>query len=511
MENDEPIALTGDFTNKDRKAQPDLRYLNMEYFEMSEDCKKMKQLGDIVREVQKGLKAGKVLKSILEYMVIHDGRSKFFSRMCQYVFKNAPSISCVGNRKQQRTFLGIFIEQYQPLILRCAKEGCYGWYTDCLDLRSENEDADNKFMKDLRLSAYILDHHKNSSICTWNGLYQKLSEKNRARFKTPDEFSSYFCDKYPEIHDDHIHMRRPPLMQWIEETPITSKNSNVYIEDGQILLLYDHEYLEENDFDIPDILHVPNVGFHLKSFHEHLNLPILLRKIIYIFLKRLGRLKRNLIFELLDELITDHSQPNLPQGTKTMLNEELLFAIVKYGQHNIFWTTNDSFELFIEGHSFGKGDGQVILDILRIKYAKGEDISNEELFDGLSNHIKKRVSSIEDLEAFMTKYQSIFGPFEPQKSDIVNDPAKDTEQAFKEELTWEKLNQDVIQWYEKSKNTSGDASSTEWLESLARQLMKLAENAAKVCAAKRDQDDFENLAPVEDSGFPDNDSTVIDL
>ena len=194
-----------------------------------------------------------------------------------------------------------------------------------------------------------------------------------------------------------------------------------------------------------------------------------------------------------------------------MLNEELLFAIVKYGQHNIFWTTNDSFELFIEGHSFGKGDGQVILDILRIKYAKGEDISNEELFDGLSNHIKKRVSSIEDLEAFMTKYQSIFGPFEPQKSDIVNDPAKDTEQAFKEELTWEKLNQDVIHWYEKSKNTSGDASSTEWLESLARQLMKLAENAAKVCAAKRDQDDFENLAPIEDSGFPDNDSTVIDL
>ena len=41
--------------------------------------------------------------------------------------------------------------------------------------------------------------------------------------------------------------------------------------------------------------------------------------------------------------------------------------------------------------------------------------------------------------------------------------------------------------------------------------MKLAENAAKVCAAKRDQDDFENLAPVEDSAFPDNDSTVIDL
>ena len=511
MENDEQIAVAGDFTSKDRKAQPDLFYLNMEYyFEVSEDYK-MKQLGDIVKEVQKGFKAGRVLKCILEYMVIADGRSKFFSRMCQYVFKNAPSISCVGNRKQQRIFLGIFIEQYQPLILRRGFESIYGGYNDCLNLCSENEDADNKFMKDLRLSAYILDHQKNSPICTWNWLYQKLSEKNRARFKTPDDFSSYFCDKYPELHNDHIHMCRPPLMQWIEETPITFKNSNVYIENGQILLLYDHEYLEENDLDNPDILHVPNVGFHLKSFNEDLNLPILLRKIIYNFLNCRRLLKRNQIFELLDELIADHSQPNLPQSTKSMLSEGLLFAIIKYGQHNIFWTTNDSFELFIEGHSFGKGDGQVILDILRIKYAKGEDISNEELFDGLSNHIKKRVSSIEDLEAFMTKYQSIFGPFEPQKSDIVNDAAKDTEEPFKEELTWEKLNQDVIQWYEKSKNTSGDASSTEWLESLARQLMKLAENAAKVYAAKRDQDDFENLAPVEDSGFPDNDSTVIDL
>ena len=194
--------------------------------------------------------------------------------------------------------------------------------------------------------------------------------------------------------------------------------------------------------------------------------------------------------------------------------QKLLFAIVKYGQHNIFWTTNDSFELFIEGHSFGKGDGQVILDILRIKYAKGEDISNEELFDGLSNHIKKRVPSNEDLEAFMTEYQSIFGPFEPQKSDIVNDATKDAETAFKEELTWEKLNQDVIQWLEKSENTSGDGSSTKWFESLARQLMKLGENAAKICASKRDQDDFENLAPVEDSEdsrFPDEESSVTDL
>ena len=293
MENDEHIAVADDFTSKDRKAQPDLFYLNMEYyFEVSEDCK-MKQLGDIVMEVQKGFKAGRVLKCILEYMVIADGRSKFFSRMCQYVFKNAPSISCVGNRKQQRIFLGIFIEQYQSLILRRGFESIF--------LCSENEDADNKFMKDLRLSAYILDHQKNSSICTWNWLYQKLSEKNRARFKTPDDFSSYFCDKYPELHNDHIHMCRPPLMQWIEETPITFKNSNVYIENGQILLLYDHEYLEENDLVNPDILHVPNVGFHLKSFNEDLNLPILLRKIINYFLNCRRLLKRNQIFELLDQ------------------------------------------------------------------------------------------------------------------------------------------------------------------------------------------------------------------
>ena len=82
MESDEPITLADDFTSKDRKAQPYWLYLNMEYFEVSEDCK-MKQLGDIVKEVQKGFKVGKVLKCILEYMVIHDGRSKFFSRMCQ--------------------------------------------------------------------------------------------------------------------------------------------------------------------------------------------------------------------------------------------------------------------------------------------------------------------------------------------------------------------------------------------------------------------------------------------
>ena len=39
---------------------------------------------------------------------------------------------------------------------------------------------------------------------------------------------------------------------------------------------------------------------------------------------------------MLDELIADHSQPNLPQSTKSMLSEGLLFAIIKYGQHNIF-------------------------------------------------------------------------------------------------------------------------------------------------------------------------------
>ena len=44
--------------------------------------------------------------------------------------------------------------------------------------------------------------------------------------------------------------------------------------------------------------------------------------------------------------------------------------------------------------------------------------------------------------------------------------------------------------------------------------MKLGENAAKICASKRDKDDFENLAPVEDSEdsrFPDEESSVTDL
>ena len=223
MEGDKTIALSNVFT-KERKALPDLLYLNMEYFEVSNDYK-MKQLDDIVVEVRKGLKAGKVLKSILEYLEISDGRSKFFSRMCQYVFKNVPSISCVGNRKQQRIFLGMFIKQYDPSIFRDHDNSL--WEQVIID---ENEEDDNEFMKDLRLSRYILDHHLNSTICTWSWLYQKLSEKNRTRFRTPDEFSSYFCTNYPEIHDDHIDMCRPQetLIQWIKETPITVKNSNVY-------------------------------------------------------------------------------------------------------------------------------------------------------------------------------------------------------------------------------------------------------------------------------------------
>eukprot|EP00093_Oithona_nana_P009029 09029.XXX_331523_332647_1 [CDS] Oithona nana genome sequencing. len=374
-------------------------------------------------------------------------------------------------------------------------------------------------MRDLRLSRYILHHHINSTVCTWRWIHQRLSEKNRIRFNTPEEFSSYFCDMYPEIHNDHIDMCRPQetLMQWIKETPITIKNSNVYIENGQIFLLYDLEYLEgyERDLDNPDILHVPNVGFHLKSFNEDLNLPILLRKIIYNFLKRDRWQKRSQLLELMDELITDHSQPKLPQSTKTILDEDLLNAIIENRQQSIFWTTKDSFELFIEGHGYGKGDGQVILDILRIKYRKGEDISNEELFEEISKHIKTRVPSVEDLEAFMTKYQSIFGPFEPHNSDSepqVNDNARDDgETVFEAEMTWEKLNQDVFQWLEKSENTSKDVSSTETFELLARKLMKLGENASKICAAKRNQDDFEDLAPEEDLEFVNNESSIIDL
>ena len=512
-----------DKTTKERKAlhDTDLLYLNVKYFGVSH-VSRVKQFPEILMEMRKGLKIGKVLKSIIEYMEISDGRSKYFSRMCQYVFKNAPSISCVGNRKQQRIFLEMFIEQYRPFISRsmCAFTSDYHLlYDNASSLWKQDKEDDNNFMRDLRLSRYILHHHINSTVCTWRWIHQRLSEKNRTRFNTPEEFSSYFCDMYPEIHNDHIDMCRPQetLMQWIKETPITIKNSNVYIENGQIFLLYDLEYLEgyERDLDNPDILHVPNVGFHLKSFNEDLNLPILLRKIIYNFLKRDERPKRSQLLELINELITDHSQPILLQSTKTILNEDLLNAIIENRQQSIFWTTKDSFELFIEGHGYGKGDGQVILDILRIKYRKGEDISNEELFEEISKHIKTRVPSVEDLEAFMTKYQSIFGPFEPHNSDSepqVNDNARDDgETVFEAEMTWEKLNQDVFQWLEKSENTSKDVSSTEKFELLTRKLMKLGENASKICAAKRNQDDFENLAPEEDLESVNNESSIIDL
>ena len=115
----------------------------------------------------------------------------------------------------------------------------------------------------------------------------------------------------------------------------------------------------------------------------------------------------------------------------------------------------------------------------------------------------------------MTKYQSIFGPFEPHNSDSdpqVNDNARDGgETVFEAEMTWEKLNQDVFQWLEKSENTSKDVSSTETFELLARILMKLGENASKICAAKRNQDDFENLAPEEDLESVNNESSIIDL
>ena len=123
--------------------------------------------------------------------------------------------------------------------------------------------------------------------------------------------------------------------------------------------------------------------------------------------------------------------------------------------------------------------------------------------------------SVEDLEAFMSKYQSIFGPFEPHNSDSepqVNDNARDDgETVFEAEMTWEKLNQDVFQWLEKSENTSKDVSSTEKFELLTRKLMKLGENASKICAAKRNQDDFENLAPEEDLESVNNESSIIDL
>ena len=115
----------------------------------------------------------------------------------------------------------------------------------------------------------------------------------------------------------------------------------------------------------------------------------------------------------------------------------------------------------------------------------------------------------------MTKYQSIFGPFEPHNSDSdpqVNDNARDGgETVFEAEMTWEKLNQDVFQWLEKSENTSKDVSSTEKFELLTRKLMKLGENASKICAAKRNQDDFENLAPEEDLESVNNESSIIDL
>ena len=124
--------------------------------------------------------------------------------------------------------------------------------------------------------------------------------------------------------------------------------------------------------------------------------------------------------------------------------------------------------------------------------------------------------SVEDLEAFMSKYQSTFGPFEPHNSDIesqVNDDAKDDdgETVFEAEMTWEKLHQDVIHWLEKSENTSKDVSSTETFELLARKLMKLGENASKICAAKRNQDDFEDLAPEEDLESVNNEASIIDL
>ena len=239
---------------------------------------------------------------------------------------------------------------------------------------------DTAFKVTLGIAAKVYNY---SSLAVFN----TLPNYCKAKFSDYEDFLNFFLNfKFKRDFRNH----------W-KETQHSPDNSVIHAEKGRFYLLFRFEAFKHLNFEdirnSPDFYVVPNVGFHIKPFINHLKLDQLLVKIIRLLLPTGSCDSRKIIDESAAFMWKNNGYPDTKNRTALIETIIELFPKVfcKYDS-NITTLIDDT-----PGYKLSQE--RLILDILRAE-EKVKPNSTKELFEALPDYVKNQFRSPLKLQEF---------------------------------------------------------------------------------------------------------------
>ena len=253
---------------------------------------------------------------------------------------------------------------------------------------------DTGFNVTLGIAAKVYNY---SSLAVFN----TLPNYCKAKFSDYEDFLNFFLNyKFKKDFRNH----------W-KETRHSPDNSVIHVEKGRFYLLFKFEAFKHLNFEdiknSPDFYVVPNVGFHIKSFINHLKLDQLLVKIIRLLLPT-GCCNNQ---KIIDETATFVGKNNGYPDTKNRLALiETIETIIELFP-KIFCKFDSNITKLVDdtpGHE--PSHERFILDIIRAEEIV-KPTSTKKLFEVLPDYVKDQFRSPLKLHEFCQEMVALQGQY----------------------------------------------------------------------------------------------------